>query len=259
MPHHRRIVLSIPHGADSRALVRHAAELARALRLELHGVFVEDEAVHGLSALPFVRELRLPTHEWHPIDAETVTIDFRQAAQRAKQWLDTAARTMGVRADFQVQRGNPEGVVASLLCSSDIVVLTEHDTLTQSFLRAWKTACGSAASVLLLPPGRMRQRGPVVALGAHERATQTAAHIAALTHETLLLLGTASQAPSGDVQQRPLTDVTETALAFSLRDTMERLLVIDRDALDQDREATILRFAAARGTPVLLVGQPPDI
>ena len=63
MPHHRRIVLSLHHGAASRSAMRHAAEMARLLDVGLTGIFVEDEAVHGLAAMPFAREFRLPSHD----------------------------------------------------------------------------------------------------------------------------------------------------------------------------------------------------
>ncbi len=267
MPHHQRIVLGIHHGATSDDLMQHAAEMARLLGVEMFGVFIEDEAVHALASMPFARELRMPSHEWHRIDPDRVAAEFRHAATTSKRLLDTVAQALGVRSSFEVRRGDPSGVVAELLCSSDIVVLAEpkrgSDGLTQSFLRAWRTACGSDASVLLLPPGRMRRRGPVVALLAGERGLSTAAHIAGIAGETLVLLGPASQLetasasvalPADRVRGRALAEVTENALRFALGDGGERLLVLDRDGLDAEQEAAVLRVAAGRGTPVLLVG-----
>jgi hypothetical protein len=258
MPHHRRIVLSIRHGAP----IQHAAEMARLLGLDICGVYVEDEAVLGLASFPFAREFRLPSHQWHPIEPNRVAAEFRHAADSAKRLLDTVARGLGVRCTFEVRRGDPSGVVAELLCSSDIVVLAEHsDGLTQSFLRAWRSACGSDASVLLLPPGRIRPRGPVVALLAGERAERSAAHIAGIAGETLVLLGSAKalaaasvDLPAEQVRLRAMPDATENALRFALADSGERLLVLDRDRFDTEREEAVLRVAAARGTPVLLVG-----
>jgi hypothetical protein len=273
MPHHQRIVLGIHHGTTSRDFMRDAAEMARLLGLEIFGVFVEDEAVHGLASMPFVRELRLPSHEWHPIDPDRVAAEFRHAASTAKRLLDTVAQGLGVRSTFEVRRGDPSGVVADLLCSSDIVVLGEpklgSDELTQAFLRAWRTACGSDASVLLLPPGPMRRRGPVIALlaGDSDRGVLTAAHIARIAHEPLVLLGApdrrraaAVNLPTDRIRGRDLADVSENTLRFTLAEEGERLLVLDRDGLQAEQEAAVLRVAAARGTPVLLVGpaaEPP--
>lgn len=261
MPYHRRIVLSIHHGVNP-VFLQQATEMARLLGLDMFGVFVEDEAVHGLASFSFVREIRLPTHEWHPIDPDRVTAAFRHAATTAKRLLDTVAQARGVRCSFEVRRGDPSNVVADLLCSSDIVVLAGGgDALTQSFLRAWRTACGTDASVLLLPPGRLRQRGPIVALLAGERGVRTAAHIAGSAGEMLLLLGPAAalatatvDLPADRVRGRDLTEVTENALLFALGDGRERLLVLERDGLDPERAAAVLRVTAARGTPVLLVG-----
>ncbi len=271
MPHHQRIVLSIHHGAD-RDFMREAAEMARLLGLEVFGVFVEDEALHGLAAIPGAREFRLPSHEWVSIEPEQIAAELRHAATDAKQRLDTVARNSGVRWSFEVRRGDPSGVVADLLCSSDIVALSEprqgFSGLTQSFLRAWRMACGSDASVLLLPPGRMRRHGPVVALvvGDSARGVRTATHIASIAGETLVLLGPPEarvavpvDLPAERVRARNLADVTESALRYALGDGEERLLVLNRDGLDTEREAAVLRVAAARGTPVLLVGPGGEV
>lgn len=265
MPQHRRIVLSIHHGVASGDLMKHTAEMAQLLGLEIFGIFVEDEAVLNAASFPFAREFRLHSHEWHPMDPDSVASEFRHAASTAKRLLDTTTQALGVHSEFEVRRGNPSDVVAELLCSSDIVVLAEpklgSNELTQSFLRAWRTACGSDASVLLLPPGRMRQHGPVVALLGGEPGMQTAAHIARIAGETLVLLGRAEQfaaasvdLPAVRVRRRALSEVTENALRFALGDGGERLLVLDRDGLSAEQEAAVLRVAAARGTPVLLVG-----
>ncbi len=268
MPHHRRVVLSIQTGT-SRDTVRRAAEWARLLGLEMHVVFVEDEAVHGMAAYAFAREFRLPAHAWQPIDAERLADDFRHAANTAKRQFDAVAAAMGVRAAFQVLRGDPSGAVARLLCASDIVVLTEpsegSEGLTRTFPRSWQSAYGSAASVLLLPPGRIRSHGPVVALTFGDSGARTAAHIAARAGEMLVLLGPAKPLslpptlPEGRVRRRDLSTITENTLGQALEDPREQVLVLDRDGLSEQQEKAVLRVAAARATPVLLVGTPADI
>lgn len=275
MPHYQRIVLHLHDGAASRAVMREAAELAHLLGLDMFGVFVEDEAVHGLAALPFVRELRLPSHEWHAIDPDRVAAEFRHAAMTAKRLLDDTARGMGVTCGFEVRRGDPSGVIADLLRSNDIVVLAapgaSSEALTQSFPRSWQTATRSDASVLLLPPGVLRRRGPVVMLlGAIGlRGVRTAAQIARIAKETLVVLGSAAQRDAatgvarsvgvGETRVRPrdLAEITAAALQFALADQGERLLVVDREGLLPEQETAVLRVAAARGTPVLLAG--PDV
>jgi len=268
MPHHRRIVLSIETGT-SRDTIRRAAAWARLLDLEMHGIFVEDEAVHGLAAYAFAREFRLPTHAWQPIDPDRIADDFRHAANTAKRQFDAIAAATGVRAAFQVLRGDPSGEVAQLLCASDIVVLTEpslgSEGLTQSFLRSWQSACGSAASVLLLPPGRIRTHGPVAALSFGDKGARTAAHIAGRTGEALVLLGPTKPLvlpptlTEERVRRRALPAIAETTLANALGDLREQLLVLDRDGLSADQERAVLRVATSRTTPVLLVGTPADI
>jgi hypothetical protein len=269
MPHHRRIVLHLHHGAVSRDLLREAADMARLLGLGLFAVFVEDEAVHGLASLPFAREFRLPSHAWQPIDPEQLAADFRHAAGLTKRLLDDVARDCGVVCGFEVRRGDPSVEVAAVLRSNDIVVLAERaDVLTDSFLRAWRSATGSNASVLLLPPGMTRRHGPVAVLAAAgARGVATGAHIARIARETLIVLGDEAgrdavlreaNLSATHSQVRDLPALTETALQRALGTQAERLLVTDRDGLPPDQEAALLRVAASRGTPVLLVGPEPE-
>lgn len=269
MPHHRRLVLGIHHGATNGDLMQHAAEMARLLDIELHGIFVEDEAVLGVAALPFVREFRLHSHQWHELDTESIEAEFRHAANNAKRLLDRVAKARGVRMEFHIQRGSPSAVVAGLLSAGDIMVLAEPKpgpgALTQSFMRAFQTARGSNASVLLLPPGPTRDSGPVVALVMPGRDVRTATYIASQTGDSLILLGppeslatVTTELPADRVERRPLYAMTESAFRLALGDRGERLFVLHRNDLSADDEAVLLRFAAARGTPVLLVGSTPE-
>ena len=125
MPHHRRIVLSLHHGAASRSAMRHAAEMARLLDVGLTGIFVEDEAVHGLAAMPFAREFRLPSHDWQPIDPARIAEAFRHEAAAVQRSMDLEARGCGVACAFEVRRGDPFGSVGELLQPADMIVLAE--------------------------------------------------------------------------------------------------------------------------------------
>lgn len=266
MPDHRRLLVTLQHGTAESDTIRQAGAVARLLGLDMLGIFVEDEAIHSLASFPFARELRLPSHQWHPIDPAHVVTAFQAAAAAAQRRLTNITQTLGVNCGFTVRRGDPAGVVTEILCAGDIIVLSEprapSEALTHSFLRAWQTASRSGASLLLLPPGAARQDGPVIALAqASQRALATAAHVARIAHEPLTLLGPETafpETPPPRPRFRPLTGFTDSALRFALADMRERILVLDRDGLTDEQEAVLLRVAASRGTPVLLVGPPAD-
>ena len=66
----------------SSAIIRVAAELAHLLGLALHGVFLEEEALPELAALPFIREFRLATRDWRKLDAERIAEEQRCRGSR---------------------------------------------------------------------------------------------------------------------------------------------------------------------------------
>ena len=102
MAEYQRIVLHLRYGSVERTTIRAAAELARMLGLVLHGVFLQDEALAQLVALPFVREFRLSTGAWQALDARRVAEEQRQAADQARLLLDEAAAAFGVSSLFNL-------------------------------------------------------------------------------------------------------------------------------------------------------------
>jgi hypothetical protein len=111
---------------------------------------------------------------------------------------------------------------------------------------------------MLLPAVPIRRAGPIVVLATGsdaERAAETADNIARKASVPLVAVGEAPDvARIAGATRRIVAHLSRDALRFALGDLAERLIVLDRDALDDTREAEVLRVAAERGTPVLLVG-----
>ena len=80
-----RVILHLHQGAAERAIIRAAAELAQMLGVTLQGVFLEDEALPELAALPFIREFRLGTGAWHKLDRRQIAEEQRAAAAEARR------------------------------------------------------------------------------------------------------------------------------------------------------------------------------
>jgi hypothetical protein len=163
------------------------------------------------------------------------------------------------------------------LQASDIIVLTEPSThgelLTGALARSWRTALGSAASVLLLPPNVTRRRGPVAVLVAdpEDRGLMTAARIALAADETLLILLTGSDEtlreqavraaraiglPPGRVRTHHVAGSSAQSILQGLAHANERLFVLSCEMLSQEHAGIVTRIATARGVPVLLVACP---
>ena len=271
-----RLIVELCQGCASAGAVRVAAEFARWLNLDLHGLFIEDEALHHLAGLPYVRELRLPAHEWQPVDAERIAADLAQAAAGAGQMLRDAAASLGVPNAFEVLRGDPAETIAALSSASDVIVIAAPTTVGARFAhglaRLHAAAHGSVASVLLLPAAARPQRGTVVALlvGPGDPALVPAGMLAAGTGDDLLLLlvnGADTAAvleraarlgvPRARIKTRSLAGAQPEDVLHALGHRRETLLVLTRGASAAGEVAAASSLAADRGVPVLLVEPAP--
>ncbi len=276
---YRRVVLELYHGGADAETMRAAAEFARLLGLGLHCLFIEDEALLALAALPFARELRLPTHQWSPIDADTMAAELRQAAAEMRRLLDEIIGSVGVPGAFEVLRGDPAACIAAVCQAGDIVVVAQPGPpsvrTTHGIAQAHAAAHGSAASVLLLPAHFRPRRGPVVAVlaDAADASLDAACGLATAAGEGLVLL--VPETPERSAERAVADAATERARALGLRreritvhpvhgaladdvvhalaGLRESLIVMMRAATQTGDAAGTSRIAAARGAPVLLI------
>lgn len=272
----RRLILDLGQGAADPLALQMAAELAGWLGVDLHGLFIEDEAVLALADLPFARELRLPTHEWTPLDAAGIAAELRHAAEEARRMLTGILATTRVPGGFEVRRGDPAACLAEISGAGDLVLLALSGAVSarapQDAARTRAAMARGAASALLVLPARpRRRRGPVVVVpeSAVDPALEIAARIAAATHEPLTILLRDPGAEAAAARDRavafgvPRQRVAVAGLAPSGTGSVqgvpagqgESLIVLGRAATGDGVEAAHL--AAAHGVPVLLVEAPP--
>jgi hypothetical protein len=210
-PPFRRLILEMAHGGADARVLRAAVAFARVMGLSVQGLFVEDEAVLALPALPFARELRLPDHRWRPLDAAALRAELAHAATDAHRRLETALRRARVPGGFEVLRGDPAEVLARLSGAEDIVVIagrpaqTVRATLQLAELR--KAAWTSPAAMLLLPPmgGAGAGEGAVAAviIDAEDGALELTCRIALSAAAKLVVVVPPSP---GDALARLVTD-----------------------------------------------------
>ncbi|MBR0683722.1 hypothetical protein GXW74_24810 [Roseomonas eburnea] len=272
-PTPRRLLLDLGQAAAGHDGIEAAALIARMLELDLLGVFVEDEALLALAALPFARELRLPSHAWSTIEAPQVAAELGQTAARLRRLLEQHCARLGIPAGFEVVRGDPAACLAGLRGDADMLALVAPGTAAGrsfgAFPRAWDAALRSDAPVLLLPPGGGRTRGPVVSISeaAGMAPLDLALRLAAASGEDLLLLqppgaGLSAEAAAerahasglGEVRvkARPLRALSAGAIAEGLGTARERLLVLAREVAAAFGGDGAPRLAAQRHAPVLV-------
>ncbi len=163
----RRILVAIDASAASLDAVAAAASLAARLGSELAGLFVEDEDLLRLAALPFGDIVRSPGGEVERLDRASVETVLRTLASHAREALERAASSHRVAYSFRVTRGRVVREVLAAAAAADLVILgaAGHGRPARGAIgdTARAAAARAAASVLLLARGA-RVGGGVVAV-----------------------------------------------------------------------------------------------
>jgi hypothetical protein len=263
-----RIVIGLYHNAPGDS-VRMAAEIARLLHLELYGLFIEEQDLLDIAAMPFVRVLRPLGGGWSRIDAAQVARDLDHASRNARRLFTDAAKDLETIAQFQTIRGSLAETIASILQTGDIVIVAvpahpaEH--AGQRFGALMEMALRSSAAVLIVPRHVARRSGAVVAVAvsADDPAISAAAAIARAAREDLVVVERdhlSATAPRDDAilpdglrvtrlrpGRSPASASEFVAILSGIRD---RLVVVNHRSFD---ESVALALAVARRIPVLVL------
>jgi nucleotide-binding universal stress UspA family protein len=100
----KRVIVPLDASSETSTAIDTAARLAARWRVPLHGVFIEDEELIGLSCLPFARQVTLNSG-LEPLTKEHVEDHFRAFAERARRELAEAADRHDVKWSFETVRG----------------------------------------------------------------------------------------------------------------------------------------------------------
>jgi nucleotide-binding universal stress UspA family protein len=150
----RRILVALDASTHSLAALGAAAELAAALRAELIGLFVEDENLLHLAALPFAHEIRSPMATKEPISSDTMEHQMQLQASQARRALKEAAERVKAQWSFRIVRGQVTASVLEAALDADMVAMgrVSHPLHSRSRLgsTARATSTGTEGSVLLM-------------------------------------------------------------------------------------------------------------
>lgn len=105
----RRIVIGFDSSRQTLAALEAAAELAAQLNAELVGVFVEDDNLLRLAALPCSSEVGFATAKARNLNLETIERTFRHMADEARRAMAQVAERRHIRWSFSSARGSVIG------------------------------------------------------------------------------------------------------------------------------------------------------
>jgi nucleotide-binding universal stress UspA family protein len=191
----RRILVALDASAGSTAALEGAALLAARLNADLLGLFVEDEDLLRLAALPFAQEVEIHSARTRPMQAEDMEQRLRAQAHRAEQALSTAADRHRLRWEFRVVRGGVTEELLAAIAEADLAALGGIGggamRTGQMGRTAWETILRAERPVLLLAPGRTI-REPIAVVYNRQPAARDAlalaGHLAKNDGGTLLVL-----------------------------------------------------------------------
>jgi hypothetical protein len=263
-----RIVLGLAHHRPSHGM-QFAAEMARLLRLDLFGLFVQEESLFGVASLPFAREFKFLGGGWAPLDVEQLSRDLEIAARSAQRAFTDVARTLPTICQFEIIRGSMAETIASVSRAGDIVLLTEPAStdkwVAPQSPAILEAAMRSAAAVLLVPGRIARHTGAVVAIATKpdDPSIAVASAIASAAQEELVVVELFKPAGEGTarapqlVAGMPVRRIVAVAgsgpanlseIASVLHRVNERLVVMTRN---HGHSPSVV--ASMRHVPVLIV------
>lgn len=140
----RRILVALDTSAHSIAALETAARLAAAVHAELVGLFVEDENLLRLAALPFAREVRWPSSNRQQLDEARMERELQLMASRARRALAIAAEQAETEWTFRVVRGAVAEEVLNAALEVDLLSLGRASRPLTTRVRLGSTALAAA-------------------------------------------------------------------------------------------------------------------
>lgn len=113
----RRVFVALDHSAKGRAALKVAVSIALETRAELQGLFVENEDLLRLAALPFAREVEFASATSRELQSPNMERALRVAADKAQRQFSHALARLNLKWTFRTVRGSI--IQASLAAAGD--------------------------------------------------------------------------------------------------------------------------------------------
>ena len=204
----RRVLIACDAVCENSAVIETAARLAARWDVALHGVFVEDEGLLQIAALPFAKQVSLGAGASEEMDEASVEHHFVALAERTRAALEAAALERGVDWSFSIVRDKPSIASLSAMESDLLVVAGESRPFAGQYRLGshWSTAAFESTRPVLLVRGDGPRQGVVVVLAqtggmSARRAVSAAAKFAGAADRALTVLMATPDVSAAEVRE----------------------------------------------------------
>mgnify|MGYP003667400298 CR=1 FL=1 len=122
----RRIIVGLDTSFMAREALALAARVAASVDADLNGIFVEDENLLALSALPFAREISMAGAVSQMCEADMLRA-MQAQAQIARRVLERAAKDAHIGWHFDIARGHRLAALTHHAGADDTLVIRAHE------------------------------------------------------------------------------------------------------------------------------------
>jgi hypothetical protein len=116
------VLLALDHATCGGDMLQAAISLAADLETELRGLYVEDDTVLRIAALPFAQEVLRASATVRRLDAQTLRQAMHRAAEQIRQQLERQAASAQVRFSFGVESGHFSQRALLATADNDVLV-----------------------------------------------------------------------------------------------------------------------------------------
>ena len=191
----RRILLALEDAERDAVLIDATTRMASALRAELVAMFVEDENLLRLAALPFAREWSQNAGTPRRLDTEQMESELKQRGERLRALLEQKTAGGDVRWSFKSTRGHSTNTLTAHSGEFDLLVVQHEQRIGRLSARASEAAdelsSTAECSVMVTRTGWSAQHPVAVLLESPEDVASVlpvAAQFARLDGNALLVL-----------------------------------------------------------------------